>query len=532
MTEINNNSKENLKIIIPQNIKQNDQETLNETKLKEENLTETKISESSLKDIETIQKIEPQVNPYLNKVAWICAFCSFLPGYSTGVINGALPFMVDDLQLSPAIIGLVTSSLLIGCAFGSLIAGRLADIFGRKITLIGNTLLFIVGTLCYSLSPNAGCLVGFRILLGLTVGGFSSVVSVLLAEFSTPECRARMVTRNFLLIMVGEFGAFIANAVLGILWNEETSIWRWMCILSILPAIIELALVFWLMPESPRWLISVGRNSEAKIILHKIRYKSEEADAELEEIEKIKKLEEGKVEGGFSIFVEMFGLSWFRRSLLIGIGIGLSLAAEGGGIIMYYATLMLRDNNGGDTDAALIGNTLNGLISLVASAIGLLLISKVPRRSFYLFGVFGSVIPHTTTVLFCFLLTNGPLKGWLILSSMLAFLMLQQGAIMTVGSLLLTEIFPLRVRGFGVGISLWFAWMNNFLTSLLFPIAIDTFGYSITFIVLVILCCLIGVFILIFVPETRGKSLEKLEMEFKGENKELVEDNIKEQKKI
>ncbi|CAK5080253.1 unnamed protein product [Meloidogyne enterolobii] len=430
--------------------------------------------------------------------------------------------MVDDLQLSPAIIGLVTSSLLIGSAFGSLFAGRLADIFGRKITLMGNTLLFMIGTLCYSLSPNAECLIGFRIMLGLTIGGFSSVVSVLLAEFSTPECRARMVTRSFLLIMVGEFGAFIANAVLGILWNEESSIWRWMCILSILPAIFELALIFWLMPESPRWLVSVGKNSEAKIILHKIRFKSEEADAELAEIEKIKKLEEGKVEGGFSVFIEMLGLSWFRRSLLIGIGIGLSLAAEGGGIIMYYATLMLRDNNGGDTDAALLGNTINGLISLVASAVGLWLISKVPRRPLYLFGVFGSVIPHTTTVLFCFLLTNGPLKGWLILSSMLAFLMLQQGAIMTVGSLLLTEIFPLRVRGLGVGISLWFAWMNNFLTSLLFPMAVDAFGYSITFVILVILCCIVGIFVLIFIPETRGKSLEKLEMEFQGESKESV----------
>nr|CAD2147558.1 unnamed protein product [Meloidogyne enterolobii] len=221
----------------------------------------------------------------------------------------------------------------------------------------------------------------------------------------------------------------------------------------------------------------------------------------------------------------MLGLSWFRRSLLIGIGIGLSLAAEGGGIIMYYATLMLRDNNGGDTDAALLGNTINGLISLVASAVGLWLISKVPRRPFYLFGVFGSVIPHTTTVLLCFLLTNGPLKGWLILSSMLAFLMLQQGAIMTVGSLLLTEIFPLRVRGLGVGISLWFAWMNNFLTSLLFPMAVDAFGYSITFVILVILCCIVGIFVLIFIPETRGKSLEKLEMEFQGESKESVNES-------
>jgi len=96
---------------------------------------------------------------------------------------------------------------------------------------------------------------------------------------------------------------------------------------------------------------------------------------------------------------------------------------------------------------------------------------------------------------------------------------------MTVGSLLLTEIFPLRVRGLGVGISLWFAWMNNFLTSLLFPMAVDAFGYSITFVILVILCCIVGIFVLIFIPETRGKSLEKLEMEFQGESKESVNES-------
>ncbi|KAF7636288.1 MFS domain-containing protein [Meloidogyne graminicola] len=521
---MNNKENENLN---KNSIKKSNNSTIliPENKQKQEILNEIKQQENLIKDIKVNKH---QVNPYLNKIGWICAFCSFLLGYTTGVINGALPFMVDDLKLSPTIIGLVTSSLLIGSAFGSLIAGRLADIFGRKITLMGNTILFIIGTFCYSFSPNSQCLISFRILLGLTIGGFSSVVSVLLAEFSTPECRPRMVTRSFLLLMIGEFGAFIANAVLGILWNEESSIWRWMCILSILPAIFELLLIFWLMPESPRWLVSVGKNSEAKTILHKIRFKSDEADNELTEIEEIKKLEENKGKGGFSFLIEMFGK--FRRSLFVGIGIGLSMSSEGGGIIMYYATLMLRDNNGGDTDAALLGNTINGLISLIASAIGLLIISKMPRRRMYLFGVFGSIIPHSITVLLCFLLKNGPLKGWLILSSMLLFLILQQGAIMTVGSLLLTEIFPLRVRGLGVGISLWFAWMNNFLTSFLFPMAVDAFGYSISFIIIIFLCFIIGIFILICVPETQGKSLEKLEMEMKEEYKNSDESINEKQK--
>jgi major inositol transporter-like SP family MFS transporter len=146
----------------------------------------------------------------------------------------------------------------------------------------------------------------------------------------------------------------------------------------------------------------------------------------------------------------------------------------------------------------------------------------------FLIGLFGSALPHSLIALSCWLLPNGPLKGWFVLAGMLLFLTLQQGAIMTVSWLLLTEMFPLRVRGLAVGLCFWFSWMNNFLTNMLFPLSVNGFGYPITFALIVCLCCTAGLFVLLCVPETRGKSLEQIEIEFKKGGIDSQNDKIEE----
>lgn len=154
---------------------------------------------------------------------------------------------------------------------------------------------------------------------------------------------------------------------------------------------------------------------------------------------------------------------------------------------------------------------------MFASCIALLIIGRIPRRPLFIFGLYGAAFPHALIAFSCWLLPDGPLKGWMVLAGMLLFLCFQQGPIMTVTWLLLSEMFPLRVRGLAVGLTFWFAWMNNFLTNMLFPLSVQAFGYATTFGIIVAICCTTGTFAVIWVPETYGKSLERLEMEFRGE---------------
>ena len=209
-------------------------------------------------------------NKALKRITAVSTLGGLLFGYDTGVINGALPFIEDDLGLTPLTTGLVTSSLLVGAAFGALMGGRLGDRYGRRRLIMGLAAVFLLGTIGVSLAPNVAVMVAFRFILGLAVGGASAMVPVFLAEMAPAHLRGQMVTRNELMIVSGQLLAFVTNAVLGNVWADETHIWRWMLVIATLPA-IALWIGMLRVPESPRWLASIGSFPEAFEVLKKIR---------------------------------------------------------------------------------------------------------------------------------------------------------------------------------------------------------------------------------------------------------------------
>ncbi len=450
----------------------------------------------------------------LKKIALLSTLGGLLFGVDTGIINGALTFMSSpqELNLTSTDEGLVTSVITAGAAIGAVTAGRLSDLFGRRKVLKYLSIIFLVFTTACSLAPNALLMIVFRFCLGLAVGGASVIVPTFLSELSTPVIRGRLVTQNELMITGGQLLAFSINALLGTLFGSQTHIWRWMIAFGVIPS-IGLLIGMFLVPESPRWLIMKGKKQEARKNLSQIRKSSLEVDAEIGQIETTLKEEKEIKQAHF----KDLRTPWIRRLVLIGVGIGVMQQIIGINIMMYYGTTILMKSGFGH-QSALIANIFNGLVSVGATYMGMHLMNKIDRRKMLLWGITGTGASlFAIAFISNFLLHSSLLPIFVIITTM-AFLGFFQGFISPTTWLLMSEIFPQNLRGLGMGISTFFLWISNFIVGAVFPILLSLVGLSTTFMIFVLLNIISFLFAWKFAPETRGKSLEEIQMAFKYEN--------------
>ncbi|MEH7313035.1 sugar porter family MFS transporter [Priestia megaterium] len=460
---------------------------------------------------------------FLRTIILVSTFGGLLFGYDTGVINGALPYMSesDQLNLNSFTQGLVTSALLFGAAFGAVIGGRLADYNGRRKTILYLAILFFVSTIGCTISPNAAVMILCRFLLGLAVGGASVTVPTYLAEMSPAESRGKMVTQNELMIVTGQLLAFTFNAIIGNMLGENPHVWRYMLPIAAIPAVF---LFFGMLrvPESPRWLVSKGKNNEALTVLQKIR-ESKRAKSELQEIESAYEKEAKMEKATFKDLTT----PWVRRVVFLGIGIAVVQQITGVNSIMYYGTEILKDA-GFQTEAALIGNIGNGVISVLATFVGIWLLGKVGRRPMLITGLVGTTTALLLIGIFSLVFEGSAALPYIVLALTITFLAFQQGAISPVTWLMLSEIFPLRLRGLGMGVTVFFLWGINFLVGLTFPVLLASIGLSTTFFVFVVLGIGAILFVKKFLPETKGLTLEELEQRFRSydnEDADVMNDN-------
>ncbi|MBC2208059.1 sugar porter family MFS transporter [Listeria booriae] len=448
---------------------------------------------------------------YLRLIAIISTFGGLLFGYDTGVINGALPYMskAGQLNLTPAGEGIVASSLLFGAAFGAVFGGRLSDRNGRRKNLLMLAVVFFVATLGCTFAPNIAVMVVFRVILGLAVGGASVTVPTYLAEMSPTERRGRMVTQNELMIVTGQLLAFTFNAIIGTTLGEDGNVWRYMLVIATIPAVV-LWFGMLILPESPRWLASKGKIGDALRVLQQIREQNV-AETELTEIKDNITAEAALDKATF----KDLSVKWVRRILFIGLGIAVVQQITGVNSIMYYGTEILRDAGFG-TEAALIGNIANGVISVLATFVGIYLLGKIGRRPMLITGLIGTTSALLLIGILSMLLQGTEALPYVVLSLTVTFLAFQQGAISPVTWLMLSEIFPQRLRGIGMGTTVFCLWITNFLVGFSFPILLAHVGLSITFFMFAVL----GVFAILFVkkylPETKGHSLEQIEYYFRN----------------
>jgi major inositol transporter-like SP family MFS transporter len=453
--------------------------------------------------------ISRQLRRRLILISLIATTGGLLFGYDTGVVNGALLYMGRDLRLTPADEGGITAALLLGAALGSLLAGRLADRIGRRRTLwlLGGT--FVAGALACAMAPDRGALAAFRFLLGLAVGGASVVVPTYLAELAPPEFRGRLVTQNELMIVSGQLLAFAINAVIAHNWGESHAVWRWMLGVAAAPGVLlGIGSVF--LPESPRWLIARARRQEAEEVLARLRPVAAAA-AEAREIVELAAEEAASDIRGWSAL----RIPWVRAVLLVGIGIGIVQQVTGVNSIMYYGTQILS-RSGLGLQGALVANVLNGVVSVLATFIGIALVGRTGRRPMLVIGLIGTTSSLLLLGVVSLLFQPSPALAYLVLGAMSLFLCFQQGFVSPVTWLLLSEIFPLKVRGLGMGAATLVLWGANFVVAFSFPQLVARFGVSSTFFGFVVVGILAVAFSFRYVPETGGRSLEAIEELLRG----------------
>ena len=372
----------------------------------------------------------------LGLVAVVATFGGLLFGYDTGVINGALEPLQADLGLSPFRVGVVAAILLLGAAVGAAIGGKLSDAWGRRTNILMLAIIFFVGTMGCVLAPNYEILALFRFILGLAVGGASVTVPVYLAEVAPTERRGGLVTRNEFMIVFGQFLAFAINAIIFNIWGEQPGVWRYMLLVAALPA-IALFIGMLRMPESPRWLVSKGRDQDALGVLRQVR-SPERAMAELAEVHALAEEEKEANAGGFADLA----VPWIRRLLFIGIGLAIVQQLTGINSVMYYGTQLLQEA-GFSNRAAIILNILNGVFSISGLLVGLYLMDRVNRRVMLLGGLIGTTTSHLLIGLSSLLLPEGQFRSYMILLFVVTFVFIMQGTLGPLVWLMLAEIFPL-----------------------------------------------------------------------------------------
>lgn len=428
-------------------------------------------------------------------------------GYDTGVISGALPFMTlspaeGGLDLTPFTEGLVASSLIFGAVFGSFLSGRISDRKGRRYCLRLVAIICLIGSLGTALAPNLEIMVLMRFILGLSIGGASVTVPVFIAEMAPPGQRGRLVSQNEFMIVFGLLIAYVSNALIAHFINDPHT-WRYMLALAGLPALFLLVGLFFV-PASPHWLLAKGRVDEARKVLITIRDSDEQVEKEIAAYEK--EVDEERTQAKWH---EVLTEPWIRKILFIGIGLSMMTQFTGVNAFMYFTPMVLQSTGLG-TNAAITATISNGVVSVLAVIIGMWLITKLGRRTMLITGLIlgitfqialGSILNYVPSSLF---------QSLIALAAILFFLFFVQMLISPVYWLIISEVFPSHVRGLATGIAVAMLWVSNTIVSFLFPIFIDKFAGTALFILAVINVVSL-LFVWRFVPETRGKSLKKIE---------------------
>jgi SP family arabinose:H+ symporter-like MFS transporter len=433
---------------------------------------------------------------YVWMIASVAAISGFLFGFDTAVINGALVFLRKQFALSSLFTEIAASSLLLGCLIGAASAGQFSDRLGRRKSLMGAALLFTVSAIGSALAGNFIIFSLSRFVGGLAIGVASALTPVYISEIAPRSSRGKLVSLNQLAIVIGILAAYLTNWQLAALGESS---WRWMFGVAAIPAagfLFGLAFI----PESPRWLITRGRREEGYAVLARIAGAAE-AQTELVAIE-------FAVSEKSSDSEELFAPG-IRKRVFVAVSLAVLQQISGINTVLYYGSVLFTEHFHGESAKAALGaNVVVGLVNLLCTLVAMIFIDRWGRRGLFLVASGGMAVSLTVLAFALHVTTIAPAVVFGSVLLYVAFFAVGLGPGVWV---YMSEIFPTRVRGRATSLATTALWTACLVVTLTFLSIVEALGTSTAFLLYALLSLVTFVFVLKWVPETRGKSLEEIQ---------------------
>ncbi len=449
---------------------------------------------------------------YLIPICLVATLGGLLFGYDTGVISGAIEFLTARFALDVVMKGWASGCVLIGCATGVLIVGPISDRFGRKKALLLAAGLFLASAIGTALPRDIWTFILFRWMGGIGIGIASMSTPMYIAEIAPAHLRGRLVSVNQIAIVGGILLVYFVNYFIARCgdqaWNEAVG-WRWMFASGILPS-VAFALLLLGIPESPRWLVEMGRAPEAEAILTRVAG-ADFARTELASIREALSTARGN-------WAELFSRA-LRLPLIVGILLAILQQVTGINVFLYFGTTIFKNMSASTgVDAGMLQQIVIGGASALSTVVAIATVDNWGRKPLMFLGATGMGVSLLAMGLMAQNIADPTtVSGWM-LCFIIIYVVCFGLSVGPVTWVILSEIYPTAIRGRALGLATFFLWLADYAVTQTFPMMdakdswfVQRFNHAFPFYIYAGFCLALIVVLWRLVPETKGRSLEEIE---------------------
>jgi len=443
-----------------------------------------------------------ELKPFVYVAVVVAAVGGLLFGYDTGVISGAILFIKSEFSLSDTMEEIVVSAVLVGAVIGATLGGTLTNRLGRRLPIIIAGIIFTVSAAATALAPTVNCLIAARILSGIAIGMASFLSPMYIAELVPARVRGSLVAVNMLAITSGIVVAYLVDYGLSGIQG-----WRYMFGLAALPS-IALVIGMWRLPDSPRWLISKSKIEQATQVLRRVRSESEVSP----EITEIQKSMEKQGDGGIVGLIQPS----VRMPMIVGFGLAIFQQITGINTVLYYAPTIFKFAGMKAQGPEILAGAGLAMVMWCFHVLAIFLLDRVGRRPLLLTGVAGQILGLAILGAAFQFQELASFKSYVATGGLVIYVACFAFGLGPIFWLMISEIYPLKVRGAAMSAATVCNWAFNLLIAATFLTLVAVLGHAGTFWLYGVIAIGAWMFFYRFVPETKGKTLEQIEAHFQG----------------